>query len=287
MSPSNQTKKMCIPLTVERLERPNGEFLAYRRHDPCTDKSRTNVEIVFLGGFQSNMMTGKKAQFLLQWSMEEGTFAVTTFDYYGHGSSSGSFEKGGTISQFLDDTLAILDNVIPPHKSIILVGSSMGGWIMTLATQKRPTRIKGMIGLAPAPDFTDLIWKKLSGKFKHQLENEGRIMLPSQYANGGGYPISYSFIQDAKQHLLLQNHVMMSENLPIHLIHGTNDKVVPCKVSYDYLQAVSSKHVTVTLIKGGDHRLSSPRDLHRLQQAIIELQNDIFKLIPFSPKQRS
>lgn len=256
---------MVTPFPFEKLNRPDGEFVAYLR-TPQKGKSKNNCEVVFCGGFMSDM-SGTKAAFLRDLGKKEN-FPVTTFDYYGHGLSSGEFTKG-TISKWLEDTLAIIDEAT--SGPLILVGSSMGGWLMTLAALKRPNRIKGLIGLAVAPDFTeDLIWKELPEMTQNKLMMEGIIFTPSEYSEKG-YPITRALIEDGRKNQILKHPIPLE--IPIHLIHGTKDHDVPWKYSCKLMEKVESQNVTVTLNKDSDHRLSSPKDLSHLEKAIEDMQN--------------
>ena len=255
---------MTAHFPFEKLNRPDGEFVAYLGI-PQKEKSKNNCEVVFCGGFMSDM-SGTKAAFLRDLGVQEN-FPVTTFDYYGHGLSSGEFTKG-TISRWLEDTLAIIDEVT--SGPLILVGSSMGGWLMTLAALRRPNRVKGLIGLASAPDFTeDLIWKELPEPTQNKLRTEGIIYTPSEYSEKG-YPITRELIEDGRKNLILRHKIPLE--IPIHLIHGTEDHDVSWKYSCKLMEKVESHNVTVSLVKGADHRLSTPEDLRRLAKAIEDMQ---------------
>src|SRR5688572_15914834 len=155
------------------LELPRRQ-LAYRKRLPA-DRTRDCAGILFLPGFRSDM-AGTKATFLDEFSAARG-LGYTRFDYSGHGASSGRFEDG-TIGAWAKDAIAVIDHVA--DGPLVLVGSSMGGWIILLAALARPNRIAGLVGLAPAPDFTEaLIWNRLSDEERDRLLGAGRLETPS------------------------------------------------------------------------------------------------------------
>jgi pimeloyl-ACP methyl ester carboxylesterase len=221
-------------------------------------------EILFLGGFHSDM-TGTKATFLESICEKRGQ-TYTRFDYFGHGSSSGKFAQG-TIGQWLSDTLGMIDEVT--KGPLILVGSSMGGWLMTLAALARPERIQALVGIASAPDFTEeLIWASLNEGHRKDFMRQGMIQTPSQYEEQG-FPITLQLIEEGREHLVLSKDIDI--HCPVHLIHGEADKDVPWMFSSRLAQRIKSPEVTLTLIKNGDHRLNSPLALGRLSSLLNEV----------------
>jgi pimeloyl-ACP methyl ester carboxylesterase len=231
-------------------------FIAYQQQ-----KTQTSLPgVIFLSGFHSDM-NGTKALAL----SDIGQYTTyTRFDYFGHGSSSGNFIQG-TIGHWLKDCLAILDNLTEGKQ--ILVGSSMGGWLMFLVALLRPERICGLVGLAAAPDFTeDLIWNKLS-KEEQQKAIAGEIITLGECS----YPISIKLIEEARQHFLLHHEIAVT--CPVHLIHGMNDKEVPFDTSIQIAQRLSSNEVIVELVKDSDHRLSSEKDLQIIRNAVWKMVN--------------
>lgn len=220
--------------------------------------------VLFLTGFRSDM-TGSKALHLEQHCRAAGR-AFVRFDYRGHGASGGRFEEG-CIGDWRDDTLAVIDQVI--DGPVVLVGSSMGGWIMLLAALARPRRVAGLIGIAPAPDFTEtLIWDRLTDDQRERLMTEGRLEEPSQYSDEPTI-ITRTLIEEGRRHLLLSAPIGI--HCPVRLLHGMADPDVPYQVSLDLAQRLVGDDVRVTLIKDGDHRLSREQDLALLAQAIDEL----------------
>lgn len=244
-----------------KLKKGNENFIAYNRFDK---KNKNLPEVLFLGGFKSDMM-GTKATFLAELCQKRGQ-TFTRFDYSGHGQSSGEFSFG-TIGGWLADTLSVIDQVT--KGPLILVGSSMGGWLMCLAALARPDRIHGLVGIASAPDFTEeLIWAALTNSQRQAFLSQGIIQAPSQYENQG-FPITLHLVEEGRSHLILPRPIPI--NCPVHLIHGDNDRDVPAKLSQRLAHNIQSTDVTLTLIKGGDHRLNTPLALGRLASLINEL----------------
>ena len=210
-------------------------------------------------------MAGTKATFLDDLCAARGLGCVR-FDYSGHGASSGRFEDG-TIGAWADDAIAIIDHVA--DGPLVLVGSSMGGWIMLLAALARPDRIAGLVGLAPAPDFTEaLIWNRLSDEERDRLMRDGRLVTPSQYSEEPTI-ITRALIEEGRRHLLLNAPIGI--RCPVRLLHGMADPDVPHRLSLDLAERLVSNDVRVTLIKDGDHRLSRAEDLALLGATIEEL----------------
>ena len=218
--------------------------------------------IVFLGGFCSDM-SGTKATFLEEYCRAAGR-AFVRFDYFGHGVSEGDVVNG-TLGLWLSNALQVIDELTTGPQ--ILVGSSMGGWLMLLAALKRPDRIHGLVGIAAAPDFTE-DFAKLSPAQLDELKKTGVCYLPSGVEEKP-YPIAAELIKEAEQHLLLKNDINI--HCPIRLLQGMNDADVPWKKATRIAERVASKDVSITLIKDGDHRLSSPAQLHLLAQTIESL----------------
>jgi len=237
--------------TPQFLTRQDGSRLAYRRiagHGPG---------IVFLGGFMSDM-TGAKATPLASWAARRGR-SLLRFDYAGHGLSDGDFADG-TIGAWADDAILALDRLT--YGPQLLVGSSMGGWIMCLLARARPERVAGMVGVASAPDFTArLMEPDLDAGQRAALAAGGQVLVPSQYADEP-YVITRALIEDGRRHLVLD--APLPVDAPVRLIHGTADTDVPWTLSQELLKRVTSAGATLTLVKDGDHRLSAPRDLARL-----------------------
>ena len=210
-------------------------------------------------------MAGTKATFLDDVCAARG-LAYVRFDYSGHGASSGRFEDG-TIGAWVEDAIAVIDRVV--DGSLVLVGSSMGGWIMLLAALARPDRIAALVGLAPAPDFTEaLIWNRLSDEERERLLSAGRLETPSAYSEEPTI-IARALIEEGRRHLLLS--AAIDIRCPVRLLHGMADPDVPYQLSLELAERLVSNDVCVTLIKDGDHRLSRAEDLALLGDTLDDL----------------
>lgn len=210
--------------------------------------------LVFLHGFKSDM-EGAKALALEEFCWKEGRQFIR-FDFRGHGKSSGTFNDF-RIGMAKEDAIAVLDNLCDGPQ--LLVGSSMGGWIMLLAAMARPEKIAGLIGIAAAPDFTEhLLLDAFTHAQRRDLQKKGSVMVPNCYG-GDAYPISKEFIVESGEHLVLDATIPLT--CPVHLIHGTMDDDVPWEFSMTLNEKLESKDVRTTLVKDGDHRLSSEKHL--------------------------
>ncbi len=248
--------------TPKILTRNYGETIAYYK------TSGKSPGVVFLTGFKSDM-TGTKALALEAFCQNRGQ-AFLRFDYTGHGQSSGSFEEG-TIGEWSSDTIMALDNLCDGPQ--VLVGSSMGGWIMLLAALARPEKISGLIGSAAAPDFTEnLMRAKFNPKQTIQLEKKGFVEIPNCY-DEEPYKITKALLDEGRNHLLMNAEIPI--DCPVRLIHGDSDQDVPWQISLQIAKKIRSQDVEILFVKGGDHRLSEPDDLDRLCQTLDLLLNKI------------
>jgi pimeloyl-ACP methyl ester carboxylesterase len=210
-------------------------------------------------------MTGTKALFLEEYCNRRG-HAYVRFDYFGHGASSGDIAEG-TIGRWAEDALAVVDALTEGRQ--ILIGSSMGGWIMLLAALARVERIEALVGIAAALDFTeDLVWPRLNAAQRDELRETGAVTLPSQY-DPAGYTHRLGLFEDGRRHLVMRTQIALL--CPVRLLHGMLDDAVPWQTSVRLAERLSSRDIAVTLIKEGDHRLSSARDLARLAVTLDEL----------------
>jgi pimeloyl-ACP methyl ester carboxylesterase len=251
------------PETPEILARPDGGEIAYHK-TPARETKKSAPSIVFLGGFMSDM-TGSKAVALENFARARG-LGFVRFDYFGHGGSSGRFEDG-TIGRWRDDAVAVLDELTQGPQ--ILVGSSMGGWVMLLTALARPARVAGLVGIAAAPDFTEtLMWQAFTPAIKETLRREGVYYEPSDYGEEP-YPITMRLIEEGRDHLIMDKPIPIT--CPVRLIHGTADPDVPWNLSLELMERVESTDVEVTLVKDGGHRLSEPEDLARLTRTVDAL----------------
>jgi pimeloyl-ACP methyl ester carboxylesterase len=259
----------------QSLTRKDGTVLAY--YKTTARKARAEGEsgevsarpgLIFLGGFKSDM-TGGKALALEDFARRNDRDFLR-FDYRGHGRSAGRFEDG-TIGLWAADALAMLDELTRGPQ--ILVGSSMGGWIMLLVALARPGRIAGLVGIAAAPDFTeDLIWARATPAQRAALLRDGYVDRPSDYS-GGPYRITRRLIEEGRDHLLLARPLPIA--CPVRLIHGLRDTDVPWQTSLRLAEALQGDDVEVTLVKSAAHRLSAPADLARLERAITALDDPL------------
>ena len=217
--------------------------------------------LVFLPGFRSDM-EGSKALAVEAHACGRG-LGVTRLDYSGHGRSSGRFEDG-TIGAWVDDAVAVLDRATAGP--VVLVGSSMGGWIMLLVARARPERVAGCVGIAAAPDFTeDLIWGRATPEQRAELIDRGVHYEPSDY-DDEPTPITLRLVEEGRAHLVLRDPLALG--CPFHLLHGQRDADVPWRTALTLAAHVDSEDVTVELIKDGEHRLARARDIARLLAAV-------------------
>lgn len=219
---------------------------------------------LFLGGLASDM-TGTKAAFLEDCARRDGR-AFLRFDYTGHGASSGRFDEG-CIGDWFRDAADTLDRLTEGPQ--VLVGSSMGGWIALLLARARPGRVAGLVGVAAAPDFTeDLIRPALDPAARARLAAEGRALLPSAY-DAAGMTVTRRLLEDGARHLVLRD--PLSLPFPARLLHGTADAEVPQAVALRLLDHATGPDLRLTLVKGGDHRLSDPAALALLDRTLAEV----------------
>jgi pimeloyl-ACP methyl ester carboxylesterase len=218
--------------------------------------------VVFLPGYMSDM-TGSKAEALSDWARAQGR-AFLRLDYSGCGASSGEF-LDGSIGRWTDDVLALVNHVWPAGK-VVLVGSSLGGWIALAAGLALKDRLAGLVGVAAAPDFT--VWGLKIGEAERRLlETQGFFTRASDY--GEPYRYSRALIDDAPDHLLLDGQIGISA--PVRLLHGQRDEAVPWRLALDIAARLESDDVQVRLIKDGDHRLSRDADIAALIATVEEL----------------
>jgi len=248
-------------IRTDWLTAAHGARLYYQYCPPQLSPHRT---FVWLSGFRSDI-SGAKAQLVLEHALRRGDGALLV-DYSGHGRSAGDFADG-TISLWLADALAAIKALT--QGPLILVGSSMGGWIALLAALRLPARIAGLALVAPAPDFTErLIWRAFPDEIRAAILRDGVYCRPSAY-DPAPTPITRALIEDARQHLIMDNSIPI--HAPVRILHGQQDPDVPWAQSLELVERLASTDVRLTLIKDGDHRLSRPEDL-----ALLRLTLDPF-----------
>lgn len=245
--------------TPSRLQRPDGETIAYHKSEGNTPG------VIFCGGFMSDM-TGSKATALEQHCRDRGQSFVR-FDYLGHGESSGDFAAKGCISRWADDAAAVLTKLTEGPQ--IVVGSSMGGWVSLKLAISHPDRVRGLVGIAPAPDFTTWMWEKLGPDLQKELTENGQIRVHSEY-DPEGYVISKLLIDDGTPNFVLTGEPILLD-IPVRLLHGMADPDVPWQHSLKIAEHLASEDVRISFSKSGDHRLSEPDDLDLLCRTIDEL----------------
>ncbi len=231
----------------------------------------TSPTILMLPGFRSTMC-GDKARTLAEWGAQRGQ-CVARFDYRGFGESGGVWDQDARIGNWIADALDVID--LLPAGPVILVGSSMGAWIATRAALARPGRVAGLLTIAAAPDFTHEVLPTRfaqahgGGDLLAYLAQHGVLLAPSAYEDGP-YPISAHFVTEAAPHRVL-THPTLAFAGPVRMLHGLADDEVPWPLSARLLERLASPDARLTLVKGGNHRLSTAADLALMCQMVDEL----------------
>ena len=237
--------------------KPQGRRIAYHKSGgagPC---------LVFCGGLKSDM-EGTKAVHLEAWAKARG-LAFLRFDYSGHGESSGAFEDG-CIGDWHEDTLAILEAVT--EGPLCVVGSSMGGWQALLLARAIPRRIKGLVTIAAAPDFTeDGYWANFTDAQKAELEAVGHVALPSDYMEP--YIITKRMIEDGRTHLVLRDRLELPS--PVRFLQGTADTAVSVATAVRLLEHSEGPDIRLNLVKDADHRFSDAVCLTLIEEAVADV----------------
>lgn len=242
----------------EYLDTAQGRRIAYHR------SMGRGPGVVFLGGFKSDM-TGTKALYLQDWARARGQ-AFLRFDYSGHGDSSGRFEDG-CIGDWAEDAHAAIESLTEGPQ--VLVGSSMGGWISLLMARALPHRVAGLVTIAAAADFTERgFWAGFSEAQRATLMRDGRIELPSEY-DDQPYVITRQLIEEGRKQLLMTG--PLSLPFPVRMLQGTADLDVPMSWALDLLDHASGEDIRLTLVKGADHRFSTPDCLSMIAGAIEDV----------------
>lgn len=241
----------------------SGHWIQVETHRPTTE---THPHILFCGGFHSSMR-GNKANYLVELAKQKN-WAITRFDYLGHGSSDGEAEYC-SMQDWLADVLAVIDSI---PDELVLIGSSMGAWLATHATIARATKVKGLATIAAAPDFTEtLLWPTLTDTQRQAIMNDECVTLPTCY-DGDDWRIRKVLFDSGKELALLDDSAALDIRVPIRMMHGTADVDVPLSLSQRLLDRCSlSTNATLTLVSGGDHRLSDQMGLQQLEYMMSEL----------------
>lgn len=223
-------------------------FIAYKAH-----KSKRKVPtIIFHHGLMSDM-SGVKSTFLHEYS-KQNDLNFIRFDNFGHGKSSGLFIQQ-TIGSWKEGFEYVLDNLV--IGDFILVGSSMGGWISMLVAEKYKPRLKGLVLISPAPDFTEVIWQKLSQDERKEVEKKGVIEFGPESCK---YPISYHLIREARKYLLLDKPIIQY-NCPVSILYGKQDNEVPYSTIIKMLNIIQAPEINLKILQDSKHNLSSSQDL--------------------------
>jgi pimeloyl-ACP methyl ester carboxylesterase len=242
----------------DHLTTPQGRRIAYHQ------TAGQGPGVVFLGGFKSDMQ-GTKAVYLQDWAERNGR-AFLRFDYSGHGQSSEDFLDGAIGDWFEDAQAAVTALTEGPQ---VLVGSSMGGWIALLLARAVPDRVAGLVGIAAAPDFTeDSMWQGFTEAQRAEMATTGQVALPSEYSDAP-YVITRRLIEDGRDHLVLRAPLALP--FPVRLLQGTADVDVPQEVALRLLAHATGDDIRLSLVKGADHRFSTPDCLAMITQAIDDV----------------
>ena len=240
------------------LETPRGRRIAYHKTEG------QGPGVVFLGGLVSDM-EGTKALYLEDWAKAQGR-AYLRFDYSGHGLSSGAFEDG-TIGAWAEDAVEAIARVTEGPQ--VLVGSSLGGWISLLVARRMPERVAGLVTIAAAPDFTeDSMWSAFTDAQRAEYEATGRIVVPSDYSDDG-YVVTKGLIESGRENLVLRS--PMNLPFPVRFLQGTEDVDVPPTVALRLLDHATGEDLHLRLVKGADHRFSTPECLGLIVAGVEEV----------------
>ena len=243
---------------------------AETRRIAILDRPGDGPGLLWLGGYRSDMR-GTKAEAIDAYADKRG-LAFSRFDYSGHGASGGRFEEG-TISRWLEEAKAVLDRTDGPR---ILIGSSMGGWIALLiaeAERTRGGRVAGLVLIAPAVDMTkSLMWDAMPKAARRELGNSSIYYEPSRYG-GDPMPITKKLVDDGEVHLFGDR--LIEVGCPVHILQGMEDAEVPWRHATALIERLASDDALLTLVKDGDHRLSRPEDLARLEEALGDMVNTV------------
>jgi pimeloyl-ACP methyl ester carboxylesterase len=239
------------------LDTPQGRRIAHHRRDGATPG------VVFLGGFMSDM-EGTKALHLQEWADRTGR-AFLRFDYSGHGQSSDAFEDG-CIGDWAEDAMAAIGTLTEGPQ--ILVGSSMGGWVALLVARAMPDKVAGLVTVAAAPDFTeDGLWAGMDDATQAELMETGAVRVTSPY--GDPYTVTRRLIEDGRANMVLRTPLILP--VPVRSLQGTADEEVSTETALRLLDHAEGDDMRLTLVKGADHRFSSPECLELITAAIDEV----------------
>ncbi len=242
---------------VRHLTRPDGETLAYQQVEG------EGATVVWIGGFRSDM-EGTKA-LALDCAAQERGWRFLRYDHFAHGRSTGDW-RAATIGRWREDAIAVIDSIEGP---VIPVGSSMGGWLALLLVLARPERVKGLVLVNPAQDFTErLMWPWLADHERQAILRDGETIVVEPGL--GSYVLTGRMFEEARNWLLLDGAIGITA--PVHILQGRADDVVPWSHAMALVERLKGGDVRLDLVEGGDHRLSTPADLARLIEAVAGIQ---------------
>ena len=251
---------------IQHLTCRGGETLAFRRVEG------DGPTVVWIGGFRSDM-EGTKAMALDAAARARG-WDYVRYDHFAHGKSSGDWRKA-TVGRWREDAICLIDSLKGP---VVVVGSSMGGWVALLLALARPGRMAGLVLINPAQDFTErLMWPSLADHERHAILRDGEILIVDEGLPGEGlgeYVLTLAMFEEGRDWLLLD--APMPIAAPIHVFQGRADDVVPWRHAVALVERLTGGDVRLDLIEGGDHRLSSPDDLERLIEAVERMRVQAF-----------
>ncbi len=253
---------------VETLRRPDGETLAMQF------VAGSGPTVIWIGGFRSDM-EGTKALALEAAARERG-WSYVRYDHFAHGQSSGDWRQA-TIGRWREDAIALIDSLEGP---VIPIGSSMGGWVALLLALARPERMHGLVLVNPAQDFTErLMWPSLPDHVRQAIVRDGEALMTEEGL--GEYTLTKRMFDEAKDWLLLDRPISIAA--PVHVLQGRGDDTVPWLHTLVLAHRLTGGDLRLDLIEGGDHRLSTPRDLARLINAVERLRRGLaaFRSPPF------
>jgi pimeloyl-ACP methyl ester carboxylesterase len=241
----------------EFLDVPGGERIAYH-----VQRGRSPW-VVFFPGFNSTMV-GRKAAHLASLCTQSG-HGFVRFDYRGHGQSSGELHDGD-LSQWLADARAVI--ALAPSVNLVLVGASIGGWLMLLLARELGARVQGLVGIGAGVDITDAMLARLSVEQTRALRRDGITWRSSRYGDGP-YPLTQRMLDESRRHHILGTGLTLA--CPLHLFHGLEDPDLPWRSGLDILHGLCGEDIRLTLLNTGDHRLSRPSDLDAIGGAVTAL----------------
>lgn len=245
---------------IKSFARPDGETIAYKQVEG------DGPVVIWVGGFRSDM-EGTKALALDDAAQANG-WNYLRYDHFAHGVSSGEW-KQATIGRWREDCIALIDMLARP---VILVGSSMGGWVSLLASVARPEVVVGLVLVNPAQDFTErLMWPDLPDHIRQAILRDGEALITDPGL--GDYYLTKTMFEEARNWLLLDGSVRIPA--PIHILQGKLDESVPWRMQLSLLEKHEGGDVRLDIIKDGDHRLSKPHELARLVTTVAEMRKTV------------